>query len=363
MEEFNNNNTPEKENENSVNAPIYIPTNSAPFYYAPKALDPDLLIKKEYKKVANRAAVGVLLLYCFSVIFQIIVNIVALIFFAKGQSAYKEFLDFYNAPSFMLLLNSFFQCLFMTIPFILAAVISKQRPSDILSYKKPKGIISLSIMGLGGAMLCNLANAIISAVFSIFGSAPQGSGLEMSYSLSSFFLNIITIAVIPALFEEFAFRGIMMGLLRKRFSASASIIISAAAFGLMHGNFSQMPFAFLMGLILGYLYAATGSLWVPMLVHFLNNAYSTCIDHISNALDSSSGNIVFYATLCVLLLMGIIAFVYIIKRKPEILHFEDEEKEISTPKMLKIAFSAPVFIIVAILYILDAVVKQIGGII
>ena len=364
MEDFNKNNIPENEEKNPTPESFYIPTKSAPVYYAPVAPDPELLLKKEYRKVANKASSGILFFYGFGVVFQAVITILAFSFAAQGQAAYNEFVDFLSAPTFNLLLNSFYQCLFMTIPFIIACAISKQRSSDVLCYSRPKqkSVIPLTVLGLGGAMLCNLANAIISMLFSLFGSTPQGGNIEMDYSLGSFFLNILTVAVIPALFEEFAFRGVFMGLLKKRFSVSASIIISAAAFGLIHGNFAQMPFAFLMGLILGYLYAASGSLWVPMLVHFLNNSYSVVLDHISNSLGTASTNVIFYATLCLLLIAGIISFAYITKKRPEILDFEEQGKELSTPKMIKIGFSSPVFIIVTVLYFIDAVVKQIGGV-
>lgn len=362
VEEFNNKVTPQAEQESTATTPIYIPVKSAPLYYTPKVTDPDLLVKKEYKSAANRASSSLLLFYGCGMLFQIVIAVLAVIFLAKGNAEYNEFVSFISATTFNLLLNSFYQCLFMTVPFIISAAISRQRASDILSYKKPKGILPLAILGLSGAMLCNLANSIISALFSLFGASPQGGNIEMEYSVGSFFLNILTIAVIPALFEEFAFRGIFMGLLRKRFSTSAAIIVSAAGFGLIHGNFAQMPFAFLMGLILGYLYAVSGSLWVPMLVHFLNNAYSVCLDHITHGLDTTSSNVIFYASLCVLLLSGIITLIYIIKRKPQLLHYEDEEKELSTPKMLKIGFSSPVFIIAAVLFMLDAVIKQIVGV-
>ena len=363
MEDTNTNNIPEKEQKISPQAPIYVTTKNPPLYYAPIADDPKLKLKKELRSVANKACSGVLLLYVCGVLFQIAITILAFIFMSKGEVIYNEFLGFINTPTFNLLFNSFYQAIFMTLPFIVAGVISKQRPSDILCYSKPKNIIPLSILGLGGAMLCNLANIIIHFVFSLFGSTLKGSNLEMNCDMGSFFLNIITVAVIPALFEEFAFRGMLMGLLRKRFSTSASIIISAAAFGLIHGNFVQIPFAFLIGLILGYLYAATGSLWVPMLVHFLNNAYSIVIDHITYNMPTSASNIVFYTSLCILLLSGIIAFIYIIKTNPETLNYNDNKKDFSNPEMLKIGFTSPVFIISAVFFLIDAVTNQIGGVI
>ena len=366
MFETNNSNIPKNENEiYNAQSSLYIPTKNNSYCYKIQSLDPKLELKNEVRTTVNKASLGLLIFYGCGILFQAVIMIIAFVFSAQGTVAYNEFVDFISEPTFNLLLNSFYQALFMTLPFALATMISKQRVSDILIYNKPKkhSVIPFAILGLGGAMLCNLANSIIYSLFSLFGATPQGGNIEMDLSIDSLFLNVFTIAIIPALFEEFAFRGVFMGLLRKKLSCSASIIISAAAFGLIHGNFAQMPFAFLMGLLLGYLYAASGSLWIPMLVHLLNNSYSVILDHITNSMSTFEANIVFYFSLLILLLSGIAAFCYILKKRPEILNIEkEEEKVLPTSAMLKIGFSSPIFIISAALFIIDAVVKQLSGV-
>lgn len=356
------------ENQSKIyNAPssLYIPVNSSGYYYTAPVLDPKLQLKKEIRSTVNKTSSGLLLFYGCGILYQIVITIIAMAYAQMGKESYNAFVSYISDPSFNLLMNSFYQALFMTLPFILSTFISKQRPSDILLYGKPKkgSVIPLAILGLGGAMLCNLANSIVYSLFSLFGSTPQGGNVEMNLGIESIFFNVFTIAVIPAVFEEFAFRGIFMGLLRKRLSSSAAIIISAAAFGLMHGNFSQMPFAFLIGLLLGYLYVASGSLWVPMLVHMLNNTYSVLLDHITNGMPTLTSNIVYFTSLVTLLLLGIVALCYIIKKRPEILDVpKEEETLIPTSGMLKIGFSSPVFIISALLYIIEAVAKQLEGV-
>lgn len=364
--EMNNNNISENKDE-FYNAPasLYIPTKSHNKYYSAPNSDPKTELKINIRKTMNKASLGLLMFYGCGILFQAAVLIIAFIYSSKGAAAYNEFVNFVSEPTFNLLINSFYQAIFMTLPFLLSAAISKQRPSDILIYNKPKknSVLPFAILGLGGAMLCNLANSIIYSLFSLFGATPQGGNIDMDLGIGSLFLNLVTIAVIPALFEEFAFRGIFMGLLRKKLSCPASIILSAAAFGLIHGNFAQMPFAFLMGLLLGYLYAASGSLWVPMLVHMLNNSYSVVIDHLTHAMPSAEANVVFYFSLLVFLLSGVAVFCYIVKKRPEMLNIEkEEEKLVSTSGMLKISFSSPIFIISAVLFIIDAVVKQFSGV-
>ena len=77
--------------------------------------------------------------------------------------------------------------------------------------------------------------------------------------------------------EEAALRGAVLRSLLGAFKSHwAAIAISAAAFAIVHGNPAQMPHAFLMGLLLGWMYYRTGSILPGVVLHWVNNtvAYS-----------------------------------------------------------------------------------------
>lgn len=84
--------------------------------------------------------------------------------------------------------------------------------------------------------------------------------------------GILAIVVGAPLAEEFLFRGgVMNSLHRAGYSPKAMIVWSAALFGIAHLNPAQIPFAFMLGLLLGWLYYRTGSLVPGILCHFINN--------------------------------------------------------------------------------------------
>lgn len=86
-------------------------------------------------------------------------------------------------------------------------------------------------------------------------------------------LGVLSIALVGPLAEELVFRkGIIDALRWRREGELIPIVASAAVFGLIHFNPAQVPFACLMGLILGLLYVRTGRLWVPLVVHVANNS-------------------------------------------------------------------------------------------
>lgn len=92
-----------------------------------------------------------------------------------------------------------------------------------------------------------------------------------SYSL--LFINLICMAIIPAVAEEFFFRGTIQRLLFG-FSKNyrASIFITATLFSLLHGDLYNFFPRLFMGIIFGYLCWYTNSIWVPILAHFIHNA-------------------------------------------------------------------------------------------
>ena len=100
----------------------------------------------------------------------------------------------------------------------------------------------------------------------------------MDTTVLSLALNLVSTAILPALVEEMVFRGYILGALRPQGDGLA-IVFSAVFFGLLHGNLLQIPFAFILGLIFGYLTVQTGSIWPAVLLHFLNNALSVALQY------------------------------------------------------------------------------------
>ena len=90
--------------------------------------------------------------------------------------------------------------------------------------------------------------------------------------------GIMAVAVVAPVFEEILFRGAIEGhLLKTGRHPAFAIILSALLFGVVHGNPAQIPFAFVLGLVMGWLFYATGSLLPSMLLHFINNMSSVVL--------------------------------------------------------------------------------------
>ena len=88
--------------------------------------------------------------------------------------------------------------------------------------------------------------------------------------------GILSITIMAPLVEELLFRGAIQGhLLRKGMKPVYAILIASAVFGVIHMNPVQIPFAFAIGMIFGWLYYRTGSVVPGMIGHFINNSIAT----------------------------------------------------------------------------------------
>ena len=99
-------------------------------------------------------------------------------------------------------------------------------------------------------------------------------------TLSGLLVNLFLMAVLPAVSEEVTFRGVLQRLLAFRlspFTSHLSIWLTAIIFSAIHMQFYGFVPRMLMGALFGYMMVWTGSLWVPMLMHFVNNGMAVLL--------------------------------------------------------------------------------------
>jgi membrane protease YdiL (CAAX protease family) len=87
-------------------------------------------------------------------------------------------------------------------------------------------------------------------------------------------LNLLIAAILPAIGEELIFRGIFQRIFYSLFkSGHLAILITAFIFSTLHFQFFGFVPRFILGVVFGYLFFWSGKLWLPVISHFVNNAY------------------------------------------------------------------------------------------
>ena len=108
-------------------------------------------------------------------------------------------------------------------------------------------------------------------------------------TLGGLIINLLLMAVLPAIGEELTFRGVLQRLLTPRITTSSpnrlmphtAIWCSALLFSAIHLQFYGFVPRMLMGALFGYMLVWTGSLWIPILMHFTNNAAAVLLYFVS----------------------------------------------------------------------------------
>ena len=92
-------------------------------------------------------------------------------------------------------------------------------------------------------------------------------------------INMGLMAVLPALAEEISFRGVLQQLL-SGMRTHVAIWLTAVIFSAIHMQFYGFIPRMLMGALFGYVFVWTGSLWVPIVMHFVNNGMAVLLYYI-----------------------------------------------------------------------------------
>ncbi len=102
-------------------------------------------------------------------------------------------------------------------------------------------------------------------------------------NVGEFALTMLMVGVMPAIAEEFLFRGCLQRLFREWTKRPhLSIWLSAAIFSFIHFQFYGFVPRMLMGAFMGYLFYWSGNLWYPILAHFVNNGFQVLVYYLND---------------------------------------------------------------------------------
>jgi membrane protease YdiL (CAAX protease family) len=97
--------------------------------------------------------------------------------------------------------------------------------------------------------------------------------LTSDHTYTSLLFNLLVMAIVPAIGEEFFFRGVLQKTLEQYVkNIHVAIWITAVIFSAIHFQFYGFVPRLLMGAYFGYLLIWSRSIWVPIVAHFVNNA-------------------------------------------------------------------------------------------
>jgi membrane protease YdiL (CAAX protease family) len=145
-------------------------------------------------------------------------------------------------------------------------------------------------------------------------------------NINTYLFNLFLIAVIPAIGEELMFRGVFQRILNDwTKNIHIAIWISAILFSAMHMQFYGFLPRMLMGALFGYLFYWSGSIWIPILAHFINNTLAVSLHFLMNRgynidyleeIGTGNNALFFVACSAVIIILLLLQF-YFLRKKEE----------------------------------------------
>ena len=169
--------------------------------------------------------------------------------------------------------------LIILLPACISIFLNKKKIgiSDLGFQKMKLSTVFLTILY---TLLCMPLITVVNAITMLF---VDNTVVAISSEILAlpFPVSLLIIAMIGPFSEEFVFRGIMYHSYRKDGNALGAVVLSALVFGFMHMNLNQAGYAFVIGIALAVLMIATGSIWAPVVMHFMINGQSVCMMYIT----------------------------------------------------------------------------------
>lgn len=175
------------------------------------------------------------------------------------------------------------QVMIICLPFLFAYYIKTDfKKTFSLQKVNLKQILGGILIWMGGFVLINLITQITLYLF------PQN--MEVAEALTdaiiikdNLVLNLAIVALMPAICEEIFFRGFIFTSFKGKSSSKIAIITSGILFGFMHMDFLRIIPTSILGIIFAYTVYKSESIFIAMILHFINNSIAVLVSHYPNS--------------------------------------------------------------------------------
>ncbi len=304
--------------------------------------------KKEQRRVANFAALSLLILFVFMFGWSFIYIRVM----GNLGIPYKNIVKILENPIANDIIQIIVSVLMLIIPSLVLCRLLHLKVRDIVPFGLPKtkNNFVFFVAAMGFCMFASQASNIGGAIIESFGVEFPTMDRTLPEGVFGIALVILSTSVFPALLEEFMMRGVVLGVFKK-FGQGFAIIVSSILFAVMHASLTQFAFAFLVGIILGFITVKSGSVWPAVIIHAANNFVSVVFSYLGLYLETKTLNLVFYIFICLLFAASVFCTV-LVSRDKEFLKFEKADTKSGEKQKLIWFLTSPAVIVTILVAVL-----------
>lgn len=161
--------------------------------------------------------------------------------------------------------------LLLIVPSVVYLIRQKRGLADVIGFRRISfgSVVLLVIFTFLILPLMGLINAISM----LFVQNETTQVVESLVGRNGLFIGLLMVGLVPCIMEESVYRGVLFQGYRAT-STLKGIFLSGLLFGLIHQNFNQFSYAFVMGVVFAFVIEATGSILSTMIIHFIINSTS-----------------------------------------------------------------------------------------
>lgn len=195
------------------------------------------------------------------------------------------------------LINLIYYLLFFAAPIIFTirkTGIEAFRPNPV----SLRSVFAVALLALNGVLLANNLTVLWAIPFQKLGLDVNVLSTPAPENVRALMIAVLAHAVVPAVCEEFLFRGAMLSAF-ERGGTRRAILFSTALFALLHGSLIGLPTHFLCGLLIAFVVVCTDSLYAGMIYHTIHNATSLLLQYMQEHSAAPDAEVVtdFYAAI------------------------------------------------------------------
>lgn len=163
---------------------------------------------------------------------------------------------------------------FMTMLF--AVFMARSRKAEFqIPFERPKVKTLLQSVGIS---VCGIPIALVLSALAAFLSS---AGADSSEDITKYpiWLAMIAFAIVPAVVEEYVFRGLILGAYMNVVDTRAAVFISSLFFALLHFSLGSVLYGFFYGCVFALIRIATGNMVYSMVMHLIFNAINVAVSY------------------------------------------------------------------------------------
>ena len=212
-----------------------------------------------------------------------------------------------------LLLTAMLVPLSTALPAAIYLIFNRSEAAEYLKFERGSFLVAFLciIAGFGICMAANYPALGVQSFLEMFGYERSETVGSVTTTVGGYVLEVLVLAVLVPILEEFAFRGIIFSVLKK-YGVAFAVVSSSLIFGCMHLDLSSVVFATICGVVFALVYVITDNLWVSVAIHALNNFISVTTNDIEIFFIEEVGALVNTVLMLVPMILGIVALVLLI---------------------------------------------------